>query len=1555
MKHLCSGTTYSLQVRWYRYATMIALLILCIGINASFANSLNAQVCADPVLVCNDQVNLSIPEGIITIEVFLVSENIPPSCFDDYEVNISQDNLPIGNQISCVYSGQLLDYTLTHIPTGLSCGGTLLIEDKSAPTINCLNLDISCSEDSAVSNLGAPEVTDNCDERPSLVSFDTYVDFECTNPDFLGRIDRQWTATDNQGNSSTCTQQINIIRPNLIGLVLPQDITINCADDDTTPNNAGAPEIANLPSGSSCNFAINFEDTTSPICSGSFKIIRRWTIVDWCTNQQITHTQIITVADTTGPEIICPENFIFGANESTCDATVRFSNIEAVDDCGEVAIVNASWESGNGFGPFNNIPVGEFTVTFTATDDCGNTSQCIVPVIIIDDVIPVAICDLATTVGIGESQSSMICADDLDSGSFDNCELVNREIRLVGDTIFSECISLSCEQVGNTLMVELQVTDHVGLQNHCTVEVSVFDKAPPMIENCAADITLKCDEDPNDISLTGEPEAVDNCSVEINFTDESFLNECNTGEIIRTFFVSDNSGNTASCIQTITLIDDIEPVITFSQDITLVCQTANEDTAIPTVEDNCGQFAFNFEDTFIENGDCIQVIERTWEVLNLCTDEGVSQNVIITLLNDTNLPVFSGAPTEITVNCADSFPEFIAPIVTDICDTDLQVEFSSVEEIGDCPSIRNVIGTYIATDDCGNSSSFIQTIRFIDIDAPSFVTFPANQTISCDEVATIVFPELADSCDEAPVITLQSDTIPGDCMNEEIIRRTYTVTDRCGNAKSETQTISVEDNEAPIIRGQTEDFTISCEFPIPVFDLGVIDNCDNNLDTLIIRESVQGDCPNESTLTQIFSFSDDCGNTVLDTIIITIEDNSPPTLEADNFVPNLVIACDQEMPILNFTVLDNCDSDIEIIETRDSIGDACNLTITRIFEVLDDCGNANSVTQNLSVIDDQPPFFSNFPPNQVVTIFTGENMTQVDVIDAIPLDNCSDSISVNFVVDLFSDGDQPSAPNQFFESNNASGVYPLGEHTIIFSATDICGNSISSELFISVFEISPSEICRNVSLEIGENGLLSVLPPTIIDDLAINNLDDFIVRFVNPNDTTQIIGDNLLFNCDDLGINQYAIQLISRADSVSIICRNLINIIDPDMHCGGGRPDEAAIAGKIFSPQGVNMSDINVILQNNNSFDTKTDKFGLYLFESLPLGSTCQVTPVHDVNPFLGVTTFDLVLIQKHILQVQKFTNPYQHIAADVNLNGKVDIQDLLEIRSLLLFSTDSFSKSPSYRFIKADQQFEDPDNPLAQEIPSSHICQDISDSQLDVNFIIIKMGDVDGTSFEFDSEDITERSTPSYTLSYENTILPSNQITSVDITGYGTSEIEALQFGLQLSNVDLIDVNFHKDLNNNISIEGNNLHFAWTKFDGPLPNPLFQLKVKTGIPFTLSSVLDFQSKENSISFDKNGLASRIQLIESETPALPSQNVLGQNHPNPFSNTTDIPFYLEADGMTSIEVKNLEGKTVYTHSESYSRGWHSHKFAHGNLDSGIYIYSLTQNNTTITKKMVITK
>ena len=1546
MKHLRSGTATSLLESWYRYAAMIFLLTFCV------ASSAQVNVCNDPVLVCDDQINLSIPDGVVTVEAFMISEGIPSVCNDDYEVNIFLNNFPLGNQISCDYSGQLLDYTVTHTPTGLHCGGNLLIEDKSAPLIACIDKDISCSEDSSVATLGEPMVTDNCDDNPSLSSFDTYVDFECANPDFLGRIERQWIATDNIGNSSTCIQNINIIRPTMASLTLPQDITIDCSDGDTTPSNTGSPEVAMLPSGSSCNFVIDFEDDTTPVCSGSIKIIRRWTIIDWCTNQGVSHTQLITVADTTGPTIACPEEFTFGTNETTCDATVSFPMPEAMDDCGTIATVDASWEFGNGFGPFDNVSIGDYSVTFTATDDCGNTTICEVPVIIMDNVIPVAVCNLATTVGIGESQSSMICVDDLDNGSFDNCELVDRQIRLVGEEDYSECISLSCAQVGSILMVELQVTDHVGLQNHCIVEVSVFDKTPPVIENCAADITINCDDNPNDLNLTGQPVAVDNCATMIDFADDANVNECNVGEIIRTFTVSDNSGNTANCIQTITLVDDTEPVITFSPDITLVCQSTDEETARPTVEDNCGTFVFYFADKVLENGDCIQIIDRTWEVLNICTDVSVSQTVNITLENDTNLPVFSGAPVEITINCADPFPGFTPPTVTDLCDSDLQLEFSTIEEVGSCPSIRNVIRTYTATDDCGNTNTFTQSIRLIDSDAPIFVSFPADQTINCDEQAVIVLPEFMDACDEAPVLTFSEQTVPGDCTNEEFIFRTYTITDHCGNSTAAIQSFHFVDNVPPVIRGQTQDFTLSCEFPIPVFDLAAVDNCDDELDVAFVDSSVLGDCPNEEIITRISSVTDDCGNIALDTIIVTIEDTTPPTLIPDVTVVNLVIACDQDVPTINFTVFDNCDSDIEIIETRDTIGDACNFTITRTFSVSDDCGNANSFTQNITVVDDLAPSFFTFPQDQNVTIFSGETI-QVDVIDATVMDNCSEDNDINFEIDLFSDGDQPDAPNQLIVGNNASGEYPLGEHTITFNATDICGNSISRELSISVFEFTPTDACKSVSLEIGENGLLLVNPEAILDDPTLVDVDDLTIRFVNPSNFTELIGNSLTFSCDDVGINQFAIEILSD-DGSSTICSNLINIIDPDERCGN-RPDVAAIGGKIFSPRGENMSGINVSLQNENNYETNTDQFGLYLFESLPMGSSCQVAPAHDENPKKGITAFDMVLIQQHILQTNKFTNPFQHIAADVNLSGSIDIGDLLEIRSLLLFQTTSFSQSPSYQFIKADYQFENPDSPLQEELPTAHTCQDISDSQIDLNFICIKMGDIDGSAFQLDSEYALERTASTYTLNFEDVVLPANQITTVEIRGVSPTDITALQFGLHISDAELINVQHGDAIKRNIHIDGNDIHFAWTAFDGTLPNQLMQLTIKPIASINLSSILDLKSERNAFSFDGNGIATRVQLSNSGELAIASQNVLGQNNPNPFTNSTDIPFYVNADGMTTIEIKNLEGKTVHTYSQSYTKGWHTYRLTFENMSTGIYIYSLIQNKSMQTKKMVITK
>ena len=61
-----------------------------------------------------------------------------------------------------------------------------------------------------------------------------------------------------------------------------------------------------------------------------------------------------------------------------------------------------------------------------------------------------------------------------------------------------------------------------------------------------------------------------------------------------------------------------------------------------------------------------------------------------------------------------------------------------------------------------------------------------------------------------------------------------------------------------------------------------------------------------------------------------------------------------------------------------------------------------------------------------------------------------------------------------------------------------------------------------------------------------------------------------------------------------------------------------------------------------------------------------------------GVSTSDLILIQKHILGVLRFSDYKQLLAADVDSNGDINVVDLLELRKLILGLTDKLPNSPS-------------------------------------------------------------------------------------------------------------------------------------------------------------------------------------------------------------------------------------------------------------------------------------
>ena len=1550
--------------RLSRYAFIKTLCIISLTVALYFsATSLqaasNTGLTEGPTglsLACDDQVNISIPNGTLTVTPSMVAELIPNTISSEYTISITQNGVSMGDQITCDVSGQLVEYNLTYNPTGLSCSGSILVEDKTAPTIICTDINIPCSADSSEGSLGSPSISDNCDDNPSLIHHDNLIDYNCLNVDFLSTIERTWIATDNMGNSNSCVQNINIIRPDISNLIFPDDVTIGCISGNTTPANTGGPSVSNMLSGTSCNFIVYFEDTVTPICSGTTKIVRRWFVTDWCTGDEETDTQIIVIEDVNGPDFTCPSDLVFSANESSCNATVTLPIVSATDDCGNVVSVIPSWQFGSGNITYENVPFGEYNIVYTAEDDCGNTSTCTSSISIIDDVIPVAICDLTTTVGIGEDQSSMICADDLDSGSYDNCELDSRTIRLVGDADYTECISLTCAQVGQVINIELQVVDIHGLQNTCTVAVSVFDKLPPVITSCAADVTISCDENANDLSLTGTAEATDNCNAAISFTDVSDLNECNVGEIIRTFIATDDSGNTSTCEQIITLEDNTQPIIQFSEDITLVCVDNNDELGIPTVEDNCGKYGFSFIDQFSINEECMQSFTRTWEVLNICTDERVSQSVKITLLNDSNLPQFSGAPTNITAECDAIAPAFITPIITDACDSNLDISISDTDEDGVCPSTRILTRTFTATDDCGNSNSFIQTITFVDNSAPTFINFPADQTINCDETILEGFPDVTDNCDTNPTVSVTNDTLAGTCLNEVIVLRTYTVSDFCGNSNAAIQSIRFVDDVAPIIRGQTRDLVVPCGTPIPLFDLGAIDNCDEDLDIIIDDTPTSGDCPQEENITRIFIVTDDCGNEVRDTIQIFIVDDVAPTVTATNFVENLTIPCNQELPIIDFTIEDNCDENVIIVESRDSTGTPCNLNIQRTFTASDDCGNATVLIQNVILIDDQPPFFASFPQDQDVTIFDGERVF-VEVIDAIVIDECAESPAVNFVVDFFDNGDQPEEPNIVVEGNNASGIFPLGIHRVSFNTSDDCGNTINQDLIVSVVDFSPSAACANVTLEIGENGLLLVSPSAIFEDMEIiNNPNISTIQFVNPSNFTEVLGEELLLTCDNIGLTQYAIEIVTN-DGESSICSNMINLIDPDTRCAPQPSSRAAgVAGKIISLSGQPMTNVEISLLQDGIRSKHTDQFGVYLFDDLPLGAACEVKPLYDHDPAKGITTFDMVLIMQHILDIKPLANPYQHIAADVDLNGSIDIFDLLEIRSLILFQTEHFSVSPSHTFIEKKYEFTNPENPLAENIPAAHQCPALDENMIDLDFYMIKMGDIDGTLHENFKADIDLRNQENYDLLFTDKQIPANTESKIQIEVNSSEDIAALQFSLHLVDAAFVNYTTSAGLESNYFQNENDIHFAWTQYDGALPNNIITLTVKPNRTLRVSELLEIDQRHQSSSFTSEGVTKRVRLkAKTQETKVANNIILKQNTPNPFSDYTDIDFYLDMNENCTFSIHDMTGQVIYQQKDNFNLGWNSLRFTPEQIAPGVYIYSISQGQEKQIKKMVIAR
>ena len=638
-------------------------------------------LCAKEPFACNDLVQVSLDEnGEAVISPDDLAEGLLSPAFIQISIKDEDDN-ELGTTLDCSHIGQLLEYSITNSCDGTTCWGNLRVEDKMPPIVICARPDTFYCHESPTP-LRRDSVRDNCLLYNEEVLSDEMIKWPCDSA-FSGKRTILTRYVDQYGNASdTCLKEIFFKRYTPQDIIFPNDTIIPCESFvGADPVILGQPHVNGTPvypMDASCSVGLKFKDDTLQSCGATFKIIRKWTAIDWCpvNGQNIRyHTQVIKTIDDDAPVLYCPgtdavvDTFPADANcqgtfilpepkrllpgqpildsshvyvISECsDFTYEVRHVPAEDpsDCTPADVIPSSDQIrvlSNGRVEAFDLPFGCNWFYYTITDACGNETECTFDIFVADQTPPVAVCDRHTVVSLTADGTAELRATSLDNGSLDNCDIDTMLARRMdgnpcGGTIeLSDRVVFCCEDLDDTVMVEFVVFDEAGNSNSCMVEVVVQNKTAPILVNCAPDITLDCKEDFLDLRLTGRASFQGPCPIEVTYSDMDLRDDCGIGEVRRTWTATylDKRAST-TCVQVITLVDD-NPItydsISWPADYVEVSDTCmlSPDPAItgsPSVNEfGCSDILMTYDDQILvrEAGSCQKVL-RTWTVVDWCT------------------------------------------------------------------------------------------------------------------------------------------------------------------------------------------------------------------------------------------------------------------------------------------------------------------------------------------------------------------------------------------------------------------------------------------------------------------------------------------------------------------------------------------------------------------------------------------------------------------------------------------------------------------------------------------------------------------------------------------------------------------------------------------------------------------------------------------------------------------------------------------------------------------------------------------------------------------------
>ena len=784
--------------------------------------------------------------------------------------------------------------------------------------------------------------TDNCDSDVSVIVTEESVPGNCGSV-----VTYTWTATDNCGNTTSEERTYSLtdnVGPEFASIV---DTVYASCGDVLSALDIPEPEVSDACSQVA---SLEFSDNEIPTSCGT-SVIRTYTATDGCGNSSNAQ-QLIVFEDTTPPVFIsAPENIV-----SACGAVSENSALPVVqDDCSEVTITYED-EASNGQGCS-----GSLVRHWMATDACGNVATFDQEIAYSDNTAPV-ILSLPEDLTAGCDQ---VPAADASQIVFeDNCSAATA-------TVSDVLVPGSCPG-GYNIERTYTVTDACGNSVSASQTIYVVDEVAPVLLGVPADTVIVCGEE-LPIAVTT---ATDNCSSEedilLAVEDQLIPSSCGT-TIQRIYMASDACGNTTSIVQEITFIDNVAPIfISVPSSVTISCgdESSLEDAI---AIDGCSEVTITEEQ--FSNSDCGNSFIRLFTATDGCGNWSTAEQ-LVTVIDET-APTFVGVPQTIVLGCGDELPAADVTAI-DACGS---VEMTHTDESQTFGCGFQIMREYTATDACGNSSTFVQIIQFVDEDGPVFLSVPADITLSCGDAAPVVeLPQVSDACSEPSEVTYTEFTESGDCDGSYTVTRTYTATDACGNTSTHTQTISFIDDVAPVFNEFAAVLELSCENASSALATAS-DNC-GDVTVTYSDEFSDNAC---GTRIRTYTAIDVCGNITQATQTLIVSDAVAPVFIA--FPESASVACDEvvamEESYIEYT--ENC-SEVVVTWSEEIVAGDCpnSYSSTRTCTLTDGCGNTVSASYTLTVSDTEGPQIQGIPED--ITLDCGDAIPNAEVF---VVDNCT--------------------------------------------------------------------------------------------------------------------------------------------------------------------------------------------------------------------------------------------------------------------------------------------------------------------------------------------------------------------------------------------------------------------------------------------------------------------------------------------------------------------------------------------------------------------------------------